>query len=206
MEGLALVGEGGHDVAEECGDEVGDHFAEVTAGGATETNALAGHVSDDQAENFFAEGSLPIGAFHEGVVEPGENEADGRGQEKDSDQHDDADVVHVFVGMEVFQELVQAGQKDQGDQDQNKAQTEDGVINNESQEADPKAGVVHAGRSSNSSVGGLGSGAGRQNRSLRDGGERKSLATVRAKCCAIGHGTAAFGAIHAGPSFGAGLR
>jgi len=106
VERLPLLGEAGHDVSEESGDQIGDQFAEVAARGTAEADAMTGHVCYYQTKNLFPECGLPIRTLHQRVVQPGQDKTDRCGDKDDPDEHGDADVIHVFVRMEVVEEFV----------------------------------------------------------------------------------------------------
>src|SRR5580704_829549 len=94
---LLFFGETGHEVADGERDPVGDDFAEVAGGGAAEADALSSQIGHDQPQDPFAQGRLPFRAFHPSVIQPSDDQADGRKEEDDSDEHEGANIIDVLV-------------------------------------------------------------------------------------------------------------
>lgn len=74
VQGLLLFREGGHDVADHQ-DDARDELGKVPACSSAKRNSLVVQSRNLDADGHFANRGLMLGAFQQGVIEPGNNQA-----------------------------------------------------------------------------------------------------------------------------------
>src|SRR5437867_1621558 len=144
MQRLLSLREARHDVADEHGNHVRYDLAEVPPRCARKADALPNHIGNDQAQRFLPHSSLPLRAFHQSMVEPGHDQAHGRGKKNKTDDQEKPGIPQLFLRMNLAQESAQSGQKDQRNQNQHHTETNDDIVDDVRQQSQPKSSVLHA--------------------------------------------------------------
>src|SRR5712692_4795829 len=205
MQRLLFLREPRHDVSDKCRHHVGDDLAEVASRRAPKADAPSGHIRHQETKRFFPDRGLPLRALQQRVVQPRQDQAERRGEKDQSDEHEDANIIHVFARMNLVEECTQSRQKNQRNHYQDETQTQQHVVNKERQKSQPESCELHA------RYGGV-SGIRRDGRRAtsywyrnrcthhwrpqRRSGNREHLSAIRAKHRTIRHHTATLGTIH----------
>ena len=146
--GLLLLREARQDVAERVND-VRDDFSEMSSGGAPKTYAPARHVGHHQVQHLLAHRGLPLGAFHQRVIEPGDPQAPCGKQEEHGHDQPESRIVEIFFRMDLAHKRAEAGKKDQRNRDNKNPQRDHRAVNEISQETQLESAVFDARGSDN---------------------------------------------------------
>ena len=112
VESLLFFCDAGKDVADSKRDEAGDEFGEVAARGATEGNAIALKIGDDEVHHFFPDRALPVGAFKIGTVKPAQNQAPSNQETKGRGKCGDDGWIGRVISIETMERCPDTSQKE----------------------------------------------------------------------------------------------
>src|SRR5260370_40181257 len=90
------------------------------------------------------------------MVKACKKQAGGGKKKEESDEHEDAGIINLLVGMELSYESAQAHEKNQRDQDQDDAQAQYDVVDEPRQKTQPEPCVFHARHGGVSAISGNG--------------------------------------------------